>query len=463
MLQAMQKPGMKLMLTIKLPDDVRFIIDRLSKAGFDAYAAGGCVRDSLLGKEPSDWDVATEAEPQSVIDVFSGFKAILTGLKHGTVTIIMNRKKYEVTTYRIECGYSDCRRPDAVIFTKVLQSDLKRRDFTINAMAYNDKTGLVDIFGGQDDLRRKVIRCVGDASDRFGEDALRMMRAVRFAAELDFAIEPSVLKIITEKSSLLNKISMERITEEFNKILLSDKPENIGILEESGLLKNFVPEFGRCMETGQESEYHAFNVGEHTIKAVSCVRKDLLLRIALFLHDIGKPECRTTDDDGSGHFHGHAAVSEDMAATIMKRMRYGRKITGEVCTLIRYHDIRLKNDSAIIRKRLAEIGASAFFNLLEVREADIKAQNPEYTEERLERLKKVSETARQIIEEQQCISIDQLAVNGGDLAEAGLPSGPVMGGILKELFDAVLEKPEINRREILLEMAAELYKSGKTN
>ena len=307
-------------MQIQVPEDVKRIIETIEKAGFEAYAVGGCVRDCLLGKEPNDWDITTSAKPEQVKSLFR--RTIDTGIKHGTVTVMLNRVGYEVTTYRIDGEYEDGRHPKEVIFTGSLREDLRRRDFTINAMAYSEKDGLVDLFGGQQDLENKIIRCVGDAKERFTEDALRMLRAVRFSAQLGFTVDEDTISAMKELAPNLSKVSAERIQTELVKTLVSDNPGNLKIAYECGLTKVFLPEFDLCMECGQNNPNHIYSVGEHILKSVEYAEPERILRLAMLFHDLGKPRCRTQGEDGYDHFYNHAAVSSELAEEVLRRLKF---------------------------------------------------------------------------------------------------------------------------------------------
>ena len=305
---------------IKLPDDVQFIIHTLQLHGFEAYAVGGCVRDSILGREPGDWDITTSAMPEETKALFD--KTFDTGIEHGTITVLLNHEGYEVTTYRIDGKYEDSRHPKEVTFTRNLKEDLLRRDFTINAMAYNDKDGIVDIFGGMQDLEKHMIRCVGNARERFSEDALRILRGVRFAAQLGFEIDEETKEGMKLLAPTLENISAERIQVELVKMLTSDRPELIRTAYELGITKVFLPEFDRMMETKQETLHHMYTVGEHTIHAMMNVRNDKILRLTMLLHDTGKPEYKTMDEDGVAHFKMHALGSERIAKEVLRRLKF---------------------------------------------------------------------------------------------------------------------------------------------
>ena len=307
-------------MVIELPEKVKYVIDTLMDAGYEAYAVGGCIRDSILGRKPEDWDITTSANPMQVKNLFR--RTIDTGIQHGTVTVMLEKEGFEVTTYRIDGEYEDGRHPKKVVFTSNLIEDLKRRDFTINAMAYNEKDGLVDAFCGIEDLEKKVIRCVGNPEERFGEDALRMMRAVRFAAQLGFSIEKNTKRAIVELAGNLSKVSAERIQVELVKLLVSNHPEEFMTAYETGLTKVFLPEFDAMIKTPQNNKHHCYNVGEHTIEAVKNSPQDKILRLTMLLHDVAKPVCKSVDEQGIYHFYGHPAKGAEMAKDILRRLKF---------------------------------------------------------------------------------------------------------------------------------------------
>lgn len=323
-------------IRIAVPEKGQYIIKTLQKAGFEAYAVGGCVRDSILGREPQDWDITTSARPQQVKALFP--RTIDTGLQHGTVTVMLRGEGFEVTTYRIDGSYEDSRHPSQVSFTADLREDLRRRDLTINAMAYNDTAGLVDLFGGLADLKARMVRCVGDPGERFREDALRILRAIRFSAQLGYTIEKDTAAAIAKLAPTLSRISAERIQTELTKLMLSPNPDYLRTAYDTGVTKVFFPEFDRAMETPQNHPHHCHGVGEHILHALGCVEADKVLRLAVLLHDIGKPAVLTTDSEGRSHFHGHAAVSGKMAENILRRLRYDNETILKVCRLVQYHD-----------------------------------------------------------------------------------------------------------------------------
>lgn len=433
---------------MELDKGAREIIRTLEDAGFSAYAVGGCVRDYLLGQIPKDIDITTSATPEMVKELFP--KTFDTGIEHGTVTVLWYGTGYEVTTFRTEGKYSDHRRPDHVEFSRSLEEDLSRRDFTINAMAYNDTEGLVDIFGGMDDIDKKIIRCVGNAKERFTEDALRLLRAVRFAAQLGYEIESETYEAIKELAPTLSKISAERIQAELNKILLSDNPAMLKTAYKLGLTKEFLPEIDKCFETEQHNPHHCYSVGDHIIKSVENIEKTKALRLSMLLHDIAKPVCLTTDEKGIDHFHGHQLKSADMSKEILRRLKYDNDTIDMVYKFVRYHDERLDEGTKIMRRAMNRIGVEAFPDIFKVWEADLLAQSDYQREEKFARLKKNKEAYEEVIAQNECVSLKNLAVSGKDLIEKGIPSGPAIGELLNKMLDEVIENPEANDKEYLL-------------
>lgn len=438
---------------ITLPGDVAYIIHQIEQAGFEAFAVGGCIRDSILGRQPNDWDITTSALPQQVKAIFK--KTIDTGIAHGTVTVMRNHIGYEVTTYRIDGEYEDSRHPKEVSFTAKLEEDLKRRDFTINAMAYNERAGLVDIFGGIADLEQKIIRAVGDPKERFTEDALRMMRAVRFAAQLGYRIEDKTAQAVSYLAPNLRNISAERIQVELVKLVTSKHPAYMRLLYETGISQVIMPEFDRVMETAQHNPHHCYSVGEHTLKAMQAVaadsEKDLKkLRLAMLFHDFGKPLCLTTDADGIDHFHGHAKQSEKIADTILHRLKFDNDTIDTVKKLVANHDVLIEPGEKYVRRALSRIGEDIFPLLLKVKQADLDAQSDYKRSEKQTRLFEVTALYEQIIQKGQCVSLQKLAVTGKDLIENGVKQGPEIGTILHEMLALVIDDPACNTREYLL-------------
>lgn len=435
-------------MNIQLPEKVQQIIKTLQSHGYEAYAVGGCIRDSLLGRTPGDWDITTSALPEETKALFD--KTFDTGIEHGTITVLMGKEGFEVTTYRIDGKYEDSRHPSEVTFTRCLSEDLLRRDFTINAMAYNDEDGIVDLFDGMADLEKKVIRCVGNAEARFGEDALRIMRAVRFSAQLGFEIEEQTQAAIRKLAFSLKNISAERIQVELIKLLTSPHPEQIRLAYELGITEVMLPEFDRMMETAQETPHHCHNVGEHTIAALQHCPSDKILRLTMLFHDMGKPEKKTMDENGIAHFKGHAVVSEAIAKEIMHRLKFDNDTLRKVTKLVYYHDLRMPATPRNVRRAMNRIGTELFPYYLNVRRADTLAQSMFRREEKLENIQEIENIYLQIMELQQCVSLKNLAVKGGDLLAVGVERGPQIGETLNKLLELVLEEPEKNQKELLL-------------
>ena len=444
-------------MKITLPEEVSYIIRKLNDNGHQAYAVGGCVRDSFLGRIPDDWDITTSALPQEVKKVFS--KTIDTGIQHGTVTVRQNHKSFEVTTYRVDGEYLDGRHPKQVSFTRSLEEDLKRRDFTINAMAYNDDEGLVDIFGGIDDLDKKVIRAVGNATERFSEDALRMLRALRFSAQLDFEIEKDTFLAIKDLASTITKISAERIQAELIKLITSNHPEKMIDVYNSGLTQFILPEFDEMMECEQNTPHHMYTEGLHTVKAMQGVPNDKVLRLTMLMHDMGKPACKVTDENGRDHFHGHPAVSEKISREIFSRLKFDNATRDIVCALVANHDVRPELRKKPIRRLIAKTGTQIFPALFTVNRADILAQSMYKRDEKLERVDQFEEIYNEIISQNECIKISDLAIRGADLIEAGVDKGPVIGVILNKLFDLVVDDPSLNNSQTLMQLAMDIVKT----
>lgn len=435
-------------MQLVIPEKVEMIINELENAGFEAYAVGGCVRDCLLKREPNDWDITTSARPEEVKMLFR--RTIDTGLQHGTVTVMMDKEGFEVTTYRVDGEYEDGRHPKEVTFTASLEEDLKRRDFTINAMAYNPTTGIVDLFGGMEDIENKIVRCVGNPIERFTEDALRIMRAVRFSAQLGFKIEENTLNALSLIAPNLKKVSAERIQTELIKLLESPNPDYLRIAYITEITKEFLPEFDACMVTEQNNIHHCYSVGEHILHSLKYVRNTKALRITMLLHDIGKPAVKRTDEKNVDHFKTHSEVGQKMAHNILRRLKFDNETIKTVTTLIKWHDERIKPDAREIRYAINAIGEEYFSLLLEVQYADTMAQSEYKREEKLCRIKMVKEIFNEILEKKQCTSLKNLAVTGKDLIEHGMKPGKEVGEVLSQLLKYVLDNPEKNVKEELL-------------
>ena len=437
-------------MPIQLPEDVKAILHTLQTAGYEAYAVGGCIRDSLLGRILDDWDITTSAKPEETKALFG--RTIDTGIRHGTVTVMRHGRGYEVTTYRVDGEYEDGRHPKEVTFTASLKEDLKRRDFTVNAMAYNEKDGLVDLFGGRQDLERGIIRCVGDANERFSEDALRIMRAVRFSAQLGFVIENGTREAIRSHAENLRQVSAERIQIELTKLVTSPHPDLLRIAWETGITAVVLPEFDRMMAQPQNNPHHCFSVGEHSLRAMLAVRPEKCLRLAMLLHDVAKPLCLTTDEEGIDHFHGHAQKGEKEAARVLKRLRYDNHTIELVCRLVKWHDVSVACEKKAVRRAASRMGKDLFPLILEVKAADLSAQSGYRRAEKEKWLEKLRSLYEEIEREGDCLTLKDLAVTGKDLMEAGMKPGPGLGRTLQMLLETVLEDPEKNTKEYLLSL-----------
>lgn len=448
---------------MRLPNDVKLILNLLEEKGYEAYAVGGCVRDTLLGKEPKDWDICTNAKPNEVMSVFGGFQIIETGLQHGTVTVVVNSVGYEITTYRIDGEYSDGRHPDAVEYTTNLAEDLSRRDFTINAMAYSEKEGIVDLFGGIEDLKAGKIKCVGIAKDRFNEDALRILRALRFASVLGFIIEKETKDAIFELYTNLDKIAAERINVEFSKMILGIN--NVKILREYEEVYSYIiPEIKKMVGFEQHTPWHRFDVWEHTLAVVKRVgRENLPLALAAIFHDIGKPKAFFIGDDGFGHFYGHPDISVEIAEEILKRLKYSNEIIDETLWLVKYHDNDYIPNKKYVRKMLGKAGnlgkdsKEMLGLLLKLRRADVLGQSYMKRQERLAEVDILEDILRDFEVENDCFTLKQLNLNGNDLMEMGMKPGKEMGVILNDLLEKVMNEELENNKEILVKFVREKY------
>lgn len=443
-------------MTIQLPEDVKKIIEIIEKAGYEAYAVGGCVRDSLLMRNPNDWDITTSAKPEKVKELFK--KTIDTGIEHGTVTVMMHHVGYEVTTYRIDGEYEDARHPKNVTFTSNLIEDLKRRDFTINAMAYNDRSGIVDAFDGISDLEKGIIRAVGNPRERFDEDALRMMRAVRFSAQLGYSIEEDTKKAIKELSPNLQKISAERIQVELVKLVSSDHPEKMRDLYETGITAVILPEFDKAMVTAQNNPHHCYTVGEHIIQSMAASDADKNIRLAMLYHDIGKPECLTTDEKGIDHFYGHPEVSGRICKASLRKLKFDNDTIHTVVQLVTHHDYQILPEKKYVRRAMNRIGKDIFPLLLKVKQADLHAQSTYHREEKQEKLDEICALYKEIVQENECVDLKGLAVTGSDLIAWGMKPGRELGEMLSQLLTVVIDDPGKNQKETLKEIFLELLK-----
>ncbi len=467
---------------MELPKDVEWIIETLENAGYEAYVVGGCVRDMVLKRIPQDWDITTSARPQEVKALF--LRTIDTGIAHGTVTVMKNHIGYEVTTYRIDGEYEDSRHPKSVEFTDNLLLDLERRDFTINAMAYNHTRGFVDAFSGVQDIENHMIRCVGDARTRFDEDALRLLRAVRFSGLLGFTIEEKTLQAIKEKAGDLSHISAERIRTELVKLLTAKDAVQLRVAYQAGMTKIFFAEFDRMMELEQKNPHHIYTVGEHTIHGIEVMnffwgkytvdfdsslipeeitilakklrsgmteKEHRILCTAMLFHDIGKPDTMVVDKEGIGHFHGHQKAGEKIAGRVLKRLTFDNETISLVKHLILWHDYRFTESLKAMRHAIAKIGKENMPYLFLVQLSDILSQNPETFEEKLQRVSCAVGLWEEIIASEAALELKDLKISGKDLIQAGISPGPKLGRILKDALEYVLEEPECNQKELLMD------------
>lgn len=439
-----------------ISDDAEKIINTLEKNGYEAYAAGGAVRDLIMGRVPHDYDIATNALPSDIKRIFK--RTIDTGLKHGTVTVVEKGIGYEVTTFRSDSTYTDGRHPDSVKFVTDIKTDCERRDFTINAMQYSPKRGLFDFFDGRGDIERRVIRCVGDPKKRFKEDALRMLRAVRFSAVLDFTIDDEVKTAIKQCAVLIKKVSSERILEELNKILLSQNPDYISLLHELGLLKYIIPELDVCFGEPQKNKYHIYDVGTHIMETVKLSKPDLILRWAALLHDVGKPCCSSTDSNGIIHFYGHHRESRRITVDVLHRLRMDNDSIRDISLLVENHDVRVEAAYPSVKRMMSRIGAELFEKLMLLQTADNSAKNKKYLPEKLKRINGAEEIYKNVLADRQPYLVSQLAVNGRDVLKQGVGQGHRVGDILKILLEEVIIEPELNSRDYLLRRIRELKK-----
>lgn len=434
-----------------LPKNVRFIISELEKNGFSAYAVGGCVRDSLLGLSPDDWDITTSATPDAVKEIFP--KTFDTGLAHGTVSVLLDGEIFEVTTFRKDGAYKDNRHPESITFSTSIEEDLARRDFTINAMAYNEKDGLIDCFGGLSDLKNKVIRCVGDPDTRFSEDALRMLRAVRFAAQKGFKIEEKTLNSIKKNASFVNNLSAERVISEISKIILSD-PEKIKTLYAVGLLSYIAPEMCLCFETEQNIKWHIYDVGTHSVEVIKHLPEKAYLRFAGMMHDWGKPYTKGKNDEGEDTFRNHAQKSVLLAEKFLEKYKFSNADKDKILRLIKFHDREIIPEKKYVKRAINAVGDDIFQDLIALKRADCLSQNFFLTAPRMDYLDALEALYIEIKENKEPFSVKNLNINGKDLMELGF-QGKEIGDALNFLLEKVIENPDLNEKETLIKQIKE--------
>lgn len=441
-------------MRIQLPAKVHNIINTLEEAGYEAYAVGGCIRDCVLGRTPDDWDITTSAKPEEIKCLFP--RTVDTGIKHGTVTVLLGGEGFEVTTYRIDGAYEDGRHPTEVTFTASLKEDLRRRDFTINAMAYNDRSGLADLYGGLSDIEKQVIRCVGDAEERFEEDALRMLRAVRFSAKLGYRIEESTGEAIKALAPNLQKISAERIQVELVKLVTSPHPDYLRTAYELGITAQILPEFDLCMKTPQRHKHHCYDVGEHILHSMLGVEPDKVLRLGMLFHDIGKPQTLTVDPDGTTHNKRHPFEGEKITRKVMRRLKFDNDTIDKVTKLVLYHDYDIAATEAGVRRAVNRMGEDIFAMIFTVRRADIAAQSDYMRKEKLEKVAYIEALYREITARKDAVTLKDLAISGNDLIAEGMPPGRQIGETLSALLERVLDDPSLNTKENLLKLYKEV-------
>ncbi|WMJ24023.1 CCA tRNA nucleotidyltransferase [Paludicola sp. MB14-C6] len=441
-------------MKFSLPQQVNKALTMLHQNGFEAFIVGGCVRDFVLQQEPKDFDITTNATPQQTLSVFHEYKTIETGIQHGTVTVIIQSIPLEITTYRVDGEYTDYRRPDCVAFTKNLQDDLARRDFTINAIAYNENSGIQDYYSGQEDIKRKIIRCVGIPQKRFEEDALRIMRALRFSAVLGFTIEDTTKKAMFEKKELLHNIAVERIAVEIIKLICGENAKAV-LSEYLAILAEVIPELLSIKGFDQHNPHHIYDVLTHSFVALENVPPIAHLRLAALFHDIGKPMAYTLDENSIGHFYGHPKMSEHIAVGILRRFKFDNDTIHKVSVLVNYHDASIEATEKSIKRWLYQITPELFLDLLELKCADNLAQNPKYRNQ-ISIYQEIKGIYHKIIEDQDCFSMKDLKVNGNDLIHIGITNGKEIGMIKGSLLNLVIDGQLNNDKAELLEKAKQL-------
>lgn len=432
---------------------------KIEEHNFKAYLVGGAVRNFVLGLDVSDYDITTNALPDDIEKIFP--KTIPTGKRFGTITVIHNKKSYEVTTFRSDGTYTDGRRPDSVSFSNELIEDLKRRDFTINSICMDVNENIIDYFNGLEDIKNKIIRCIGNPDERFAEDALRMLRAVRFKSQLKFTLEEGTRLSILKNNALIKNISVERISDELNKILLSDKPsDGIRALVDTGLMNQIIPEFMDTIGFEQHNPYHDKDVFEHTMEVLDNIEPKLRLRLSALFHDISKPECFTQDESGRGHFFNHEVKSSERAKSIMERLKYPNDLIEDVRVLIRYHllkSVDMKDKG--VKRYINNVGIERLDDMFSLNIADIKGKSKIADIAGFERLEVLREKCRNIIERKEPLSRKDLEINGNDLETLGIEKGHIYTEILNKALDLVLEFPEKNNKEELIKYVQGLINS----
>ena len=444
-------------MKIEMPLAVSKIIDRLEESGYEAYAVGGCIRDSVMGKVPSDWDICTSSLPEETLESLEAENIIKNGMKHGTVTVRVDGENYEITTFRTDGDYLDNRHPESVTFVRNLREDLARRDFTMNALAYSKKRGIQDYFDGLTDIKNGIIRCVGSPDRRFGEDSLRILRALRFSSVLGFEIEKKTAKSIHKNAYLLKNISVERIMSEFVKILCGQNAEKV-LLHYGDVVGEILPEVRKMIGFEQRNPHHIYDVWTHTVKVIAGVKPEKTMRLAALFHDMGKPSAFRLDEKGVGHFKGHPDISEKIAESELKRLKSDNRTIKDVCKLVKYHDVRPYTDKSI-RRYIAHVGMDMFEDMLELKRADTMAQSPAYFEETIRHIDFLEKMYRAEKNKNNDFTLKTLKINGEDMKNMGITDGRMIGYCLNSILLKVIDGELENERDILLKYAEEIKKS----
>ena len=457
--------GERMKTDMPIPESAGKVLQKLGEGGFEGFLVGGCVRDNLLGKAPKDYDVTTNArvaQTKALFEGAEGFRVIETGVQHGTVTVLSDGVPIEVTTYRVDGAYSDGRHPDSVTFSDGIEDDLSRRDFTINAIAYSPAVGFVDLFGGAEDLEHGVIRCVGEPDKRFDEDALRILRALRFASVLGFGIEAATAESIHRKKALLSRLAKERVTAELFGLLGGEHAAEV-LRNYSDVVAEVLPPVAAMFGCAQDNPYHIYDVWEHTLHVVDNVPPDRILRLAALLHDVGKPHCKTTDANSTGHFYGHGDIGATICGKVFhKYLRTDKKTAERVTLLVKCHDEPIEPTRKIVHRRLAKYGEETLRQLLALHRADVRGQSPAYLD-RLAELDEAERILEELLAENACIKINDLRIDGNDLLALGFERGPSLGETLHRLLDEVCEGSVRNEKAALKTRAMELLKEDGEN
>jgi len=449
------------MMRIQVPNDAAEILRILRSSGFEAYIVGGFVRDSVISSPSGDVDITTSALPNEISEIFNENYVSKNGLKHGSVGVVYKNTSYEITTFRIDGEYKDHRHPESIIYTRSLREDIKRRDFTINTLCCDSEGNVIDTLGAIDDISNKLIRTVGDPDKRFHEDALRILRGIRFASVLGFRVDSATARSMHRNKHLLGDVSQERITEEFMRTICGAHFRE-AFNEFRDIFLDIIPELRECKDFKQYSKYHIYDVLTHSIIAASNIENKPLLRLSALFHDIGKPFCFTRDDKGEGHFFGHAAKSCEICESLFKRLKLSNSISEKSLLLIKHHGDTIENNKKQIKKAMQKLTPDLFFDLLKIKIADISALSPEH-HYRTSELNEIRKTAEEIIKENECLNISDLSVNGNDLIDIGFTQGKDIGKTLSLLLEEVLSDNIKNEKNILLNRAKEILQKKETD